>query len=174
MTLRALGDLQPRVHPTAWVSEAAYVVGDVTIGEGSSVWPGAVLRGDFGPIRVGAHVHVEDNCVLHTGGTLTVGDDVIVGHGAILHCASIGGPCLIGNRAVLLDDAEIGDFCVVAAGSLVLPGVKVEEGSFVAGSPATVSPLSDKHRTRLEWQRRAAESGVGYSGMLERYRQAGL
>jgi carbonic anhydrase/acetyltransferase-like protein (isoleucine patch superfamily) len=174
MAVKSLGDLTPKIHPSAWVSQAAYVVGDVRIGAGSSVWPGAVLRGDFGSIHIGERVHVEDNCVLHTGRRLEVGNDIIVGHGAILHCAVIGDACLIASATVLLDEAEIGDECMVAAGSLVLPGTKIPTGSFVAGAPASVRPLSDKHRATLERQRDAGTARVGYSAMLERFREAGL
>jgi carbonic anhydrase/acetyltransferase-like protein (isoleucine patch superfamily) len=174
MTIRALGDRIPQVDDGAWVSEAAYVVGNVTVGAGSTIWPGAVLRGDFGWIRVGRRVHIEDNCVLHSGADMIVGDDVTVGHGAIVHCGSVGDACLIGNRAVLLDGAQIGPFCMIAAGAVVLPGTTIPEGSFVTGMPGTVRPLSAKHASVLERQREAGVSGGGYSAMAEHYRAAGL
>jgi carbonic anhydrase/acetyltransferase-like protein (isoleucine patch superfamily) len=90
--IRNLGDKVPQIHPSVYVSEAAYVAGDVEIGENSSVWPGAVIRGDFGKIVIGKNSHIEDNCVIHTGDTLTIGDNVIVGHGATVHCKKIGLP----------------------------------------------------------------------------------
>ena len=171
MTIRSLGDKIPKVAPSAWVSEAAYVVGDVEIGEGSSVWPGAVLRGDFCKIRVGARTHIEDNCVVHSGDFVDIGDDVLVGHAVVLHCRSVGNNCLLANHATLLDDAVIGDLCLVAAGALVLPGTVVPSGSFVSGLPAVVRPAKEEHIARLRAQNR---QDVGYGAMMLEYKNAGL
>jgi carbonic anhydrase/acetyltransferase-like protein (isoleucine patch superfamily) len=91
--IRSFAGKTPRVAPDAFVSETAYVVGDVEIGAGSSVWPGAVVRGDVGPIRVGRNTHVEDNAVLHSATELDVGEDVMIGHGAVVHCRRIGRGC---------------------------------------------------------------------------------
>jgi carbonic anhydrase/acetyltransferase-like protein (isoleucine patch superfamily) len=173
MTVRALGDKVPVLAPTAWVSEAAYVVGDVHLGEGTSVWPGAVVRGDFGLIRVGDHTVIEDNCVVHSGGLTTIGDYDIVGHSVVAHCARIGSSCLIGNHATLLDDAEIGDLCLVAAGALVPPRTIVPDKSFVTGSPATIEPIPEKHLRRLE-SMGTANVEIGYGMMATIYREAGL
>ena len=173
MTVRSLGDKVPVIAPTAWVSEAAYVVGDVHLGERSSVWPGAVVRGDFGSIRIGTNSVIEDNCVVHSGGPTVIGDDDIIGHSVVLHCAAIGSRCLIGNHATLLDDAVIGDLCLVAAGSLVLPRTQVPDRSFVSGHPATVEPLSPARLARMEAMgTNSAE--LGYGMMARRYREAGL
>ena len=117
MTIRGLGSKSARLADSAWVSEAAYVVGDVELGDGSSVWPGAVSGAS---ISIGANTVVEDNCVVHTGEPLRIGENNIIGHSVVVHCKSIGSNCLIGNHSVLLDSAEIGDLCLVAAGSLVL------------------------------------------------------
>ena len=173
MTVRSLGDKVPVIAPTAWVSEAAYVVGDVHLGDRSSVWPGAVVRGDFGSIRIGTNSVVEDNCVVHSGGATVIGDDDIIGHSVVVHCAAIGSQCLVGNHATLLDDVVIGDLCLVAAGSLVLPRTVVPDRSFVAGSPATIQPLSD---ARLERQLKMGthSADLGYGMMARRYREAGL
>jgi carbonic anhydrase/acetyltransferase-like protein (isoleucine patch superfamily) len=173
VTIRSLGTRTPKIAATAWVSEAAYVVGDVNLGDGSSVWPGAVLRGDFGAIEVGAHTVIEDNCVVHTGERVSIGDNNIIGHGVIVHCARVGSNCLIGNQAVLLDDAVIGDYCLVAAGSLVLGRTVVPDRSFVAGSPATIEPIPDRYLQRLERQATPNAEG-GYYMMARRYRDAGL
>ncbi|HZU71987.1 MAG TPA: gamma carbonic anhydrase family protein [Acidimicrobiales bacterium] len=177
MTVRSLGHLIPRIDPSAWVSEAAYVVGDVEIGPGSSVWPGAVIRGDFAPIRIGARTHVEDNCVLHTGEPMSIGDDVTMGHGVVVHCRSVGSRCLLGNNSTLLDGAVVGDECVIAAGAVLRPGVVVPDGSFAAGVPALVRARSPEERARR--RRRPPEDGDetprgGYAAMLVRYRDAGL
>jgi carbonic anhydrase/acetyltransferase-like protein (isoleucine patch superfamily) len=173
MTVRSMGDKVPVVAPTAWVSEAAYVVGDVHLADHASVWPGAVVRGDVGSIRIGAYTVIEDNCVVHSGGATTVGEDNIIGHGVVLHCARVGSSCLIGNHATLLDDAEIGDHCLVAAGSLVPARLVVPDRSFVSGSPATVEPISDRHLQRLlAFSTTGREQG--YPMMAARYRDAGL
>lgn len=171
MTIRSLGDLVPVIDPNAWISEAAYVVGDVVIGEGSSVWPGAVVRGDFGSIRIGANTHVEDNCVVHAEGGCAIGDDVIVGHSVVIHGQSVGSRCLIGNHATILDNAVIGDRCLIAAGALVLANTQVPEGSFVAGVPAQIRPATEVQLLRLD---QMSSRDVGYGPMAQRYRDAGL
>src|SRR5439155_5938312 len=99
VAVRSLGDKVPRIAESAWISEAAYVVGDVEIGEGSSVWPGAVIRGDFAPIRIGVNSHIEDNCVVHTGELLLIGDNVTAGHGVVIHCRRVGSNVLLGNNS---------------------------------------------------------------------------
>lgn len=173
MTVRSLGDKVPVIAASAWVSEAAYVVGDVHLGERSSVWPGAVVRGDFGSIRVGTSSVIEDNCVVHSGGPTVIGDDDIIGHAVVVHCTAIGSKCLIGNQATLLDDAVIGDLCLVAAGSLVPPRTVVPDRSFVSGSPAVIEPLSDRRLERME-QMGTRSADLGYGMMARRYREAGL
>lgn len=173
MTVRSLGPKVPRISSTAWVSEAAYVVGDVELADGSTVWPGAVIRGDFSSVRVGVNSVVEDNCVVHTGEPLVIGDNTTIGHSVVVHCRRVGSNCLIGNHAILLDGAEIGDFCLVAAGSLVLGRVTVPERSFVSGSPAHAEPISERHLRRLEDQAQGnAERGYGMLARL--YKEAGL
>jgi carbonic anhydrase/acetyltransferase-like protein (isoleucine patch superfamily) len=174
VTVRSLGEKVPRLAATAWVSEAAYVVGDVELGEGSSVWPGAVVRGDFAPIRVGRNTVIEDNCVVHTGEPMWIGDNDIIGHAAVVHCARVGSNCLIGNHATLLDGAVIGDYCLVASGALVLGNVTVPDRSFVVGAPARVEPLSEVHLGRLEGQGGPANAELGYGYMMRVYRDAGL
>lgn len=126
---------------SAFIAPTALVVGDVVLGDGASVWYGAVIRGDVAPIRIGSRTNVQDLCVLHaTGGRpgLYLGSEVTVGHRAILHGATIGDRCLIGMGAILLDDCEIGEESLVAAGSVVLEGTRVPPRSFVAGIPAAV------------------------------------
>jgi carbonic anhydrase/acetyltransferase-like protein (isoleucine patch superfamily) len=168
-----MGEKVPVLADTAWVSEAAYVVGDVHLGEHTSVWPGAVVRGDFGSIRIGHHTVIEDNCVVHTGGATVIGDDVIVGHAVVLHCASVGSNCLIGSGSTLLDDAVIGDLCLVAAGTLVPPRLVVPDRSFVSGPDAKIEPLSDRRLERLEGLSTAGRE-LGYPMMAKRYRDSGL
>lgn len=167
--LREFEGRVPRVDPSAFVSEAAYVVGDVQIGARSSVWPGAVLRGDTCSIRVGADTHIEDNTTVHHGPPgVEIGDRVTIGHNAVIHCARIGTGTLIGNHATLLDGAEIGAGCVVAAGALVRPGAVVPDGSFVVGVPGVVRPLTDEQRAHTtSW-------GASYGELAARHKAAGL
>ncbi len=166
MTVRPLGPRTPQIAPGAWVSAAAYVVGDVRIGTGSSVWPGAVLRGDFGRIVVGRNTHIEDNAVVHTGDEVTIGDNVLVAHGAIVHGRAIGDNCLIGNGAIVLDSVVVPSLCIVAAGSVVVAGTAIDEGSFLVGTPAVVRPAPPAHLERL---RRQSDAESGYGAMVKEY-----
>ena len=128
----------PQVSPEAFIAETAALIGDVTVGADSSVWFGAVIRGDNDPITVGKGTSIQDNAVLHTekGHPLTVGDNVTVGHGAIAHCSSVGSNTLIGMGAVLLDGATIGDHCIIGAGAVVKENAVVPAGTMMVGIPA--------------------------------------
>ena len=128
----------PRIHPTAWVHPMATVIGDVELGPEVSVWPCAVLRGDCGPIRIGARSNIQDGSICHTTGgrsELVVGERVTVGHRVVLHGCQIGDDCLIGMGSTLLDNAVVPDCSLVAAASL-LPVGRVYEAGLIAGSPA--------------------------------------
>jgi carbonic anhydrase/acetyltransferase-like protein (isoleucine patch superfamily) len=171
MPIKSLGDLIPQIDSSAWISEAAYIVGDVIIGEGSSVWPGAVVRGDFGSIRIGANAHIEDNCVVHSEGPNQIGNNVIVGHSVVVHGKLVGSNCLIGSNTTLLDRSIIGSNCLVAAGSLLLGDTIVPDGSFVYGSPAQVRPASE---SQLRMLAQLSGRDVGYAMMSKRYKAAGL
>jgi len=146
--IRSFKGKTPQVHPTAFISEAAYIVGDVTIEENASVWPGAVIRGDFGNISIGKNSAIEDNCTVHTWDCV-IGENVIVGHGAMLHCKSIGDGSMIGVCAVLLHGVEIGENCFIAAGALVTPNTKIPPRSLVMGSPAKVKEELSEDRLAL-------------------------
>src|SRR5215471_13494470 len=117
----------PRVAASAYIAETADVIGDVEIGENSSIWFGAVLRGDIEPIRVGANSNIQDGSVVHTmlGSPVTVGDWVTVGHRVVLHGCQIEDHCLIGMGAILLNNARVGEGSIVAAGALVLEGTVI-------------------------------------------------
>lgn len=132
----------PRVHPSAFVAPTATLIGDVEIGPESSVWFGAVLRGDHpqNGIRIGARTSIQDNCVLHVSarGPTIVGDDVTVGHGAVFESCTIEDGALIGMNAVILHEAHIGAGALVAALSVVPTGLQVPPATLVAGSPARV------------------------------------
>jgi carbonic anhydrase/acetyltransferase-like protein (isoleucine patch superfamily) len=167
--VRSFEGKEPWIAPSAFVSEAAYVVGNVEIGESSGVFPGAVIRGDFDAIKIGRHTMVEDNTVVHSGAMMEIGDHVIIGHNAVVHCRRIGNHCLIGNNATLLDDAVVGDWCIVAAGSVIGAGEIIPDGSVVAGVPGRIrGQVSAEHRQRLE------KGSSVYADLAQRYRAQGL
>ena len=136
----AFEGIEPAVHSTAAVCAEATLIGDVTVAEESSVWPGAVLRGDVGPVRIGPRSHVEDNCVLHHA---SVGEEVMLGHGAVLNGASVGDRVLVGMNSTINMDASIGDRCIVAPNAVVPQGREVPDESFVRGVPAEVIPAAE-------------------------------
>ena len=123
-----------------YIAPNAVVTGEVNLGENVNIWYGAVLRGDSGTITIGDHTNIQDNCVLHAdpGIPMTIGDDVTVGHGAILHSCTVGDNSLIGMGAIVLNGAVIGANCIVAAGALVPQGMVIPDNSLVIGSPAKV------------------------------------
>ena len=168
--IRSFHGKTPVIAETAFVSEAAYVVGDVVIGEGSGVFPGAVIRGDFADIRIGKNTMIEDNSVVHSGDPLEIGDDVTIGHGVVVHCMKVGNDCLIGNNATLLDDAEIGNFCVIGAGCVVSKGMVVPDHSLVVGVPGKIK------RTLTSGTAGRAKSGGSrsYHDLVRLYKQEGL
>jgi carbonic anhydrase/acetyltransferase-like protein (isoleucine patch superfamily) len=137
----------PTVHSTAFVDESAQVIGDVEIGPETSVWMNAVIRGDVNVIRVGQRSNIQDGCVVHVmhdTHPALIGDEVTVGHGAIVHGCTIADRVLIGMGAIVLNGARVGDDCIVAAGSLVTEGMQIPPRSLVMGSPARVRrPLTD-------------------------------
>ena len=148
--IRSINGKTPRIHPTAFVSEVCYIVGDVVLGEDSSVWPGAVIRGDFGRIITGRNSVIQDTCVLHSDDTLEIGDNVLVTHGAVIHGKRVGNDVLIGVNAVILDAAEIGDYCLLGAGTVVRARAVIPDESLVIGVPGQVKSLTRENRKLLE------------------------
>jgi len=151
--IRALGRRTPRVSPSAFVHASAEVIGDVHLGAGASVWPGAVLRGDIERITVGAGSNVQDNTVVHTdhGVKAVVGKNVTVGHGAILHSCRVGDGALIGMGSILLGGSVVGKGALIGAGSLLPPGARVPAGHLALGRPArVVRPLTAKEKKGLQ------------------------
>jgi carbonic anhydrase/acetyltransferase-like protein (isoleucine patch superfamily) len=151
--LRPYRSVLPTVHPTAYVDQAALVIGDVEIGEESSIWMNVVVRGDVNRIRIGRRTNVQDGTIVHvmrgTHPTL-IGDEVTIGHGVIVHGCTIGNRCLIGMGAVLLNGVEIGDDSIVAAGALLVEGTTVPPGSMILGSPARVKrQLTEEEVARI-------------------------
>jgi carbonic anhydrase/acetyltransferase-like protein (isoleucine patch superfamily) len=142
--IKSFEDKYPEIAQSAYVAETACIIGDVKIGENCSVWPGAVIRGDFGRITIGQMTAIEDNCVIHSGSPssdikdVVIGDNVHIGHGAVLNCRKVGHHVLIGMNATLLHDAEIGSNCIIGAACLVTKGMIVPDGSFVIGVPGKI------------------------------------
>jgi len=152
--IRSLGKFRPQVPATAYVDDSAQVIGDVVLGEHSSIWPGAVLRGDVMPIRIGDYTNVQDNCVLHVETDLygvTIEDHVTVGHGVILHGCHIEPRCLIGMGAIILNDVRIGTGSIVAAGTVIAEHSVIPPRSIVMGVPGKVRrPLTDQESARID------------------------
>jgi len=139
--IRSFQNRQPQIAPSAYVDPQAVVIGDVVIGEDSSVWPCAVLRGDYHSIHIGARTSIQDGCVFHIQGEsypLSVGDEVTVGHGVILHGCTVESHCLIGMGAILLNGSRIGSGSIVAAGTLIPERMEIPPGSLVMGVPGKV------------------------------------
>ena len=140
----------PILGRDVFIAPGAYVIGNVTLGDESSVWFGAVLRGDVGAIVIGARTNIQDLSLVHmTGGVSNarLGDDVTVGHGVTLHGCDVGHRCLVGMGSILLDGVRVGDDSVIAAGSLITPRMVIPPGSLVVGRPAkVVRPATDAER----------------------------
>ncbi len=165
----------PQVHPTAWIGPGSFVIGDVVIGERSTVWPGAVIRADFAPIRIGNDVHIEDNVVLHSGGGLTLHNNITIGHSAVVHGKVIGNWVLLGNNCTILDDAVVEDECIVGAGALVSPRETIRTGSLVLGIPGVSTPARpDQLQRRRAAQQPGDNRTGGYYHNAMRYRAAGI
>lgn len=144
--IKSLNGKTPRIADSACISEWCYIVGDVEIGENSTVWPGAVIRADFGKICIGNNTHVEDNCVVHAGGGMTIGNNVIIGHGATVHASVIGNDVLIGMNSTILPKAQIESHVVIGAHTLIKKEAKVPGQSLVVGAPAKVKKLTARSR----------------------------
>lgn len=123
-----------------WIAEGARIIGNVCFGDDCSVWYNAVIRGDDHPIRIGDRVNIQDGCILHASrhGDTVIGNDVTLGHGAIVHGCTIGNSCLIGMGSIIMNDAVISEYSIVGAGSLITEGKTFPPGSLILGSPARV------------------------------------
>jgi len=153
--IRSLGDKHPQIGAGVFLAETCAVIGDVVIGEESSIWYSTVIRGDEMPIRIGARTSLQDGAVVHvTAGRFgtTVGDDCTVGHAAILHACTVEDFCLIGMGSTILDGARVGRGSLVGAGALVTPGTVIPPGSLVLGAPArVVRPVRQKELDQIEY-----------------------
>ncbi len=163
MSIRSFENHTPDIHSSVYIDESAVIIGQVTIGEESSVWPLTVIRGDIQSIQIGTRSNIQDGSVLHVthggefsltpeGYPLSIGDDVTIGHKAILHACTIKDRCLIGMGAIVLDGAVVNSDIIVGAGSTVPPGKKLESGYLWLGSPVKrIRELSDKELEFLKY-----------------------
>jgi carbonic anhydrase/acetyltransferase-like protein (isoleucine patch superfamily) len=143
--IRSLGKKKSKIDASVFVSENAYVVGDIKIGRNSSIWPGAVLRADRFRIQIGCNCNIQDNCVIHAGmSDVIIGNNVTVGHGSIIHCARIGNNVLIGMHTTLGIFSEIDDYSIIGAHSMVNDNFKVPPKSLLVGVPARIKRTINK------------------------------
>ncbi|MGD8408164.1 MAG: gamma carbonic anhydrase family protein [Thiohalophilus sp.] len=176
MAIRDFENILPDLHPDAYVDETALVIGDVTIGKDSSIWPLTVVRGDVNRIRIGANTNIQDNSVLHVshdgpynpgGFALDIGDNVTVGHRVILHGCTIHNDCLVGMGSTIMDGVIVHPYTIIGAGSLVTPGKELEGGFLWLGSPARkVRELTDEERESI------AYSAQHYVKLKNRHQQS--
>jgi carbonic anhydrase/acetyltransferase-like protein (isoleucine patch superfamily) len=137
MPVYKIGDSCPNIHQAAWIAPSAIIIGNVVIGEGSTIWFNAVLRGDKAPITIGKYTNIQDGCIVHSDGdSVCIGDRCSIGHGAILHGCHLEDGALIGMKAIVLDGIRLGENCFVGAGSLVTKSHT--GGSLLLGIPAVV------------------------------------
>ncbi|MFQ5457209.1 MAG: gamma carbonic anhydrase family protein [Myxococcota bacterium] len=156
--------MRPALHESVFVAEGAVIVGDVEIGERSSVWYQSVVRGDVNFVRIGRRTNLQDGCLVHVHQEThpcVIGDEVTAGHHVILHGCTVRDRCLIGIGAAVLDGAVVGEDAVVAAGSLVTPGATVPAGKLAMGRPARV--VRDLTEKDLAWIRESAANYAGYA-----------
>jgi carbonic anhydrase/acetyltransferase-like protein (isoleucine patch superfamily) len=173
--IRPFGGNRPSIHRSAWIDPTALVIGDVSIGPDSSVWPMAVVRGDVHRIRIGTASNIQDGVVLHVshdspylpgGRSLEIGDGVTVGHQAVLHACRVGDHCLVGIGARVLDGAVLEPYTLLGAGALVPPGKHLEGGHLWVGAPVRrVRPLTEEEREQLEY------SAAHYVQLAQRHRR---
>jgi carbonic anhydrase/acetyltransferase-like protein (isoleucine patch superfamily) len=140
MIIKSFNGKLPKIHESVYISENVSIIGDVEIGENSSVWFGAVIRGDVCNVKIGNNSNIQDNAVIHVNYNMPsiIGDFVTVGHGAIIHGATIGDFVIVGMGAIVLDGANVGKNVIIAAGSLVPPRMEIPDGVMVMGVPAKI------------------------------------
>ncbi len=167
--IRSFEGKSPKIHPTAFVSEAAYVVGDVEIGPYCSVWPGTIIRSNNNKIVLSAYVDFQDNCMVHSDSDAWYGEYVTLGHHVMCHAKTVESNCLIGNGATVNGEAIIKEYSIVAAGSVVLERVEIPPHSFAVGAPAEVRRQTEERHHRMI--RGTAE---GYARNGQRFKAEGL
>jgi carbonic anhydrase/acetyltransferase-like protein (isoleucine patch superfamily) len=168
MSIITYQGIMPKIDPSVFIAEGAHIIGDVEIGKDSSVWFNTVIRGDVNYIRIGERTNIQDNTVIHVTNKrfpTHIGNNVTVGHSAVIHACTISDYSLIGMGAVVLDDAKVGKFTLIAAGAVVTMGMVVPEGMLAAGVPAkVVRALTEEERKFL------AQSAQNYIDYVATYR----
>lgn len=177
MSVETYNGVRPAIGARAYIHPSAVVIGRVSLGDDVSVWPTAVIRGDVHEIRIGARTSVQDGSVLHVthdgpyapgGRALIIGDDVTIGHRAVLHACTVENACLIGMGAILLDNVHVEDLVMIGAGAMVTPGKRLESRGLYVGTPARrVRELTDKELEFLTY------SAHHYVKVKDRYLTAG-
>jgi carbonic anhydrase/acetyltransferase-like protein (isoleucine patch superfamily) len=174
--IRSFNGKTPKIADSAFISEAAYVIGAVEIGENSCIWPGAVIRADLGTIKIGKNTVIEDNCVIHSGTPqlpptvdVIIGDNVVIGHGAISNGRKIGNNVMVSIGATILHDAEIGDYSIIAAGCVVKEKMIIPPRSFVVGVPAEIK--GEISEEQYWWSQNSPEI---YKELARQYKEQGL
>ena len=161
----------PVIDPTVFLAPMAAVIGDVTIGAGSSVWFGAVVRGDFQPITIGQNTNIQDNATIHVMRDVPVhiGDNVLIGHNAVVHCSRVGDNTLIGMGSIVMGYSEIGENVVIGAGTFLPQHKKIPSNSFVFGNPAQIvrALRDDEIEALQEAAENYANLGVEYKSIVE-------
>ena len=166
--IRSFKGKTPQVHATAFVSEAAYLIGDIEIGAHCSIWPGVVMRADHGKMSVAEGTNIQDGSVVHADGDMNIGAYVTVGHAVVCHARSVGDHSLLGNNCTINDGATVGEWSIVAAGGVVLEGRAIPDRSIAAGVPAKViGKMTQRH---LEMVKQNVEV---YIRMAEEYKAQG-
>ena len=166
--IRSLDGIAPRVDPTAFVSESAYVIGDVEIGEGSSIWPGAVVRAASGTIIIGKHTSVQDNSVIHGEGDVVIGDRVVIGHLVLCQARRVADRVLIGSGAKVNGGVEIGEGSLIASAAVVEENMIIPPLSLVVGVPGQIKgTVAERHTETI---RSLCDS---YIHKTERYKRQG-
>jgi carbonic anhydrase/acetyltransferase-like protein (isoleucine patch superfamily) len=170
MPVYVLGRDKPRIHPRAVLAPSATIIGDVSIGARTSVWPGAIIRGDYGHIRIGSDCSIQDNVVVHCSAEnpTIIGRGVTVAHSAVIHACRIREECLIGVGAIIFDGATVGTHSILGVGTTVLGGNKIPPRSVAVGAPAKVI-----RRATVEDIRSIRESFKAYVNMARRYVETG-
>src|SRR2546421_2268961 len=170
MPTYALGPKKPRIHRSAVLAPTCTIIGDVVIGPRTSIWPGAVIRGDYGYIRSGSDCSIQDNVVVHCSGEnpAVVGKGVTVAHGAIIHACRIGDECLIGAGAIIFDGARIGSHSIIGVGSVVLEDRTIPPRSVAVGAPAKVMRRATDKDVRM-----IRESYRAYVKIAQKYASTG-
>lgn len=160
MAIRSFDNITPEISMGVFVDETALVIGDVTIGDDSSIWPYTVIRGDVNQIRIGARTNIQDQSMVHAthkshynpeGATCTIGDDVTVGHQVILHACTIADNCLIGMGSIIMDNAQVNEYTLLGAGSLVTEGLVLDGGLWLGRPARRLRALTNEEKEYIKY-----------------------